>query len=126
MKQPFAIAMRTGNPFGLGGIWENWKDPTSGEWLRTFAIITIDANALRQNSQPGAVLVSARRQDGDRQSLRQRLLNDVVRFAMQWALNPHIRTFSCSASLLFAASRSLFAASRPTVCGCADRQVETA
>ena len=56
----------------------------------------------------------------------QRLLNDVVRFAMQWALNPHIRTFTCSASSLFAASRSLFAASRPTVCGCADRQVETA
>jgi hypothetical protein len=59
-------------------------------------------------------------------ALRQRLLNDVVHFAMQWALNPHIRTFSCRASLLFAASRSLFAASRPTVCGCADRQVETA
>ena len=70
MKQPFAIAMRTGYPFGLGGIWESWKDPTSGEWLRTFAIITIDANALRRNSQPGSVLVSARRQDGDRQSLR--------------------------------------------------------
>jgi putative SOS response-associated peptidase YedK len=25
-------------------VWENWKDPTSGEWLRTFAIITTDAN----------------------------------------------------------------------------------
>ena len=50
----------------------------------------------------------------------------ITRRAMQWALNPHIRTFSCSASLLFAALRSLFAASRPTVCGCADRQVETA
>ena len=20
-----------GCPFGLGGLWENWKDPTSGE-----------------------------------------------------------------------------------------------
>jgi putative SOS response-associated peptidase YedK len=24
----------------------NWKDPASGEWIRTFAIITTDANAL--------------------------------------------------------------------------------
>jgi putative SOS response-associated peptidase YedK len=42
-KQPYAIAMKDGRPFGLGGIWENWKDPTSGEWIRTFAIITTDA-----------------------------------------------------------------------------------
>ena len=32
--------------FGLAGIWENWKEPASGEWLRTFAIITTDANEL--------------------------------------------------------------------------------
>ena len=29
-KQPYAIAMRDGYPFGLGGVWENWKDPISG------------------------------------------------------------------------------------------------
>jgi putative SOS response-associated peptidase YedK len=45
-KQPYAIAMRDGYPFGIGGLWENWKDPTSGEWIRTFAIITTDANEL--------------------------------------------------------------------------------
>jgi putative SOS response-associated peptidase YedK len=45
-KQPFAIAMKDGKPFGIGGIWENWKEPASGEWLRTFAIITTDANDL--------------------------------------------------------------------------------
>jgi len=26
----------------VGGIWENWNDPTSGEWSRTFAVITTD------------------------------------------------------------------------------------
>jgi putative SOS response-associated peptidase YedK len=31
---------------GIGGLWENWKDPTSGEWIQTFAIITTDANEL--------------------------------------------------------------------------------
>jgi putative SOS response-associated peptidase YedK len=45
-KQPYAIAMNDGAPFGIAGIWENWKDPASGEWIRTFAIITTDANEL--------------------------------------------------------------------------------
>jgi putative SOS response-associated peptidase YedK len=45
-KQPYAIAMKNGSPFGIAGIWENWKDPKTGEWLRTFAIITTDANTL--------------------------------------------------------------------------------
>jgi putative SOS response-associated peptidase YedK len=45
-KQPHAIAMKDGSPFGLGGLWENWKEPVSGEWVRTFAIITTDANEL--------------------------------------------------------------------------------
>ncbi len=45
-KQPFAIAMRDGRPFGLGGVWENWKEPASGDWIRTFAVITTDANEL--------------------------------------------------------------------------------
>jgi len=45
-KQPYAIAMQDNSPFGIGGLWENWKDPTSGEWIRSFAIITTDANVL--------------------------------------------------------------------------------
>jgi putative SOS response-associated peptidase YedK len=32
--------------FGVAGIWENWDDPDTGEWLRTFATITVAANAL--------------------------------------------------------------------------------
>ena len=38
--------MKDGKPFGIGGLWENWKDPASGEWIRTFAVITTDANEL--------------------------------------------------------------------------------
>jgi putative SOS response-associated peptidase YedK len=45
-RQPFAIAMRDGSPFGIAGLWDNWKDPTSGDWHRTFAIITVPANEL--------------------------------------------------------------------------------
>jgi putative SOS response-associated peptidase YedK len=46
VKQPFCIAMRDGSPFGLAGLWENWKDPASGEWIRSFCIVTTRANAL--------------------------------------------------------------------------------
>src|SRR5215204_2547271 len=28
------------------GLWENWKDPATGEWVRTFCIITTAANDL--------------------------------------------------------------------------------
>jgi putative SOS response-associated peptidase YedK len=45
-KQPYAIAMKDGAPFGIAGIWGNWKEPASGEWIRTFAIITTNANGL--------------------------------------------------------------------------------
>ena len=45
-KQPYAIAMKNGAPFGLAGLWENWKDPASGDWVRTFTIITVPSNEL--------------------------------------------------------------------------------
>jgi putative SOS response-associated peptidase YedK len=45
-KQSYAIAMKDGSPLGIAGIWENWKEPASGEWIRTFAIITTDSNEL--------------------------------------------------------------------------------
>jgi len=45
-KQPYAIAMKDGSPFGIAGLWENWQEPESGGWIRTFAIITTDANDL--------------------------------------------------------------------------------
>jgi putative SOS response-associated peptidase YedK len=51
-KQPYAIAMRDGKPFGIGGLWENWKDPTSGEWIRTFtsrsAVAFLSIGTIRQ------------------------------------------------------------------------------
>ena len=35
-----------GSPFGLAGLWENWRNPNTGEWERTFAIITVPSNEL--------------------------------------------------------------------------------
>ena len=45
-KQPYAIAMKDGSPFGLAGLWENWRNPNTGAWERTFAIITVPSNEL--------------------------------------------------------------------------------
>jgi putative SOS response-associated peptidase YedK len=46
VKQPYAIAMKDRSPFGLAGLWENWKNPATGEWVRTFCIITTSTNEL--------------------------------------------------------------------------------
>ena len=35
---PFAIAMKEGPSFTFAGLWEAWKDPESGDWLRTCTI----------------------------------------------------------------------------------------
>jgi putative SOS response-associated peptidase YedK len=59
-KQPYAIAMKDGAPFAIAGIWENWKEPASGEWIRTFSIITTDANALVAEIHERMPLILAR------------------------------------------------------------------
>ena len=51
-KLPYAIAMKDGRPFTFAGLWENWRDPESGEWLRTCTIITGEPNALERKSIP--------------------------------------------------------------------------
>jgi putative SOS response-associated peptidase YedK len=45
-KQPYAIAMKSGEPFALAALWESWRQPESGEIIRTFCVITTDANEL--------------------------------------------------------------------------------
>jgi putative SOS response-associated peptidase YedK len=39
------IKRADGEPLALAAIWENWKNPDTGEWERTFATITVPANA---------------------------------------------------------------------------------
>jgi putative SOS response-associated peptidase YedK len=45
-KLPYWIGFKDRRPFGLAGVWENWQDPTSGERVESFAIITTAANSL--------------------------------------------------------------------------------
>jgi putative SOS response-associated peptidase YedK len=51
-KLPFAIAMKDDRPFTFAGLWENWKDPETGEWVRTCTIITGEPNELVAQIHP--------------------------------------------------------------------------
>jgi putative SOS response-associated peptidase YedK len=46
-KQPFAIAMKDGKPYGFAGLWDKWKDPAAGGTeLLSFTVITTDPNEV--------------------------------------------------------------------------------
>jgi putative SOS response-associated peptidase YedK len=45
-KQPYAIALRSREPFAFAGLWENWKDLKTDQWLLTFTIVTTQPNEL--------------------------------------------------------------------------------
>jgi putative SOS response-associated peptidase YedK len=34
-----------GEPLAIAAIWENWNNPETGQWERTFATLTVPANA---------------------------------------------------------------------------------
>ena len=44
-KQPYAIVLADRGLMVLTGLWENWRSP-AGEWVRSFAIVTTEPNAL--------------------------------------------------------------------------------
>lgn len=44
-RQPFAIAMKSGEPYAFAGLWERWQ-PKDGEALESFTILTTGANEL--------------------------------------------------------------------------------
>jgi putative SOS response-associated peptidase YedK len=45
-RQPYAVAMRSGEPFALAGIWEGWRHPETDRVVRTFCIVTTAANEM--------------------------------------------------------------------------------
>jgi putative SOS response-associated peptidase YedK len=44
-KQPFAIALKSGEPYAFAGLWERWQ-PKEGAALETFTILTTDPNQV--------------------------------------------------------------------------------
>lgn len=48
LEEPFLIRQKNGEPFFLGGIWDDWSNAATGEFLRSFAIVTTAATPLMQ------------------------------------------------------------------------------
>ena len=46
MKACADASFRARDLCALAGLWENWKNPNTGEWDRSFAIITVPSNEL--------------------------------------------------------------------------------
>jgi putative SOS response-associated peptidase YedK len=40
------ISRRDDALFAAAGIWDNWRNPETGQWERTFAIVTVEANEV--------------------------------------------------------------------------------
>jgi len=50
------IELACGDPFGIACLWDRWTDPTSGELLVSFSMLTVNADAhpvMRQFHKPG-------------------------------------------------------------------------
>ncbi|MFS8037001.1 SOS response-associated peptidase [Xanthobacter sp. AM11] len=45
-RQPFFIRAADGAPLAFAGVWDGWRDPATGHWLRTFTILTCAADSL--------------------------------------------------------------------------------
>jgi putative SOS response-associated peptidase YedK len=45
-RRPYAVALSSGEPFALAGIWESWRHPETAEAVRTFCIVTTAANEM--------------------------------------------------------------------------------
>ena len=45
-KQPYAIVMKDRSVFGFAGLWERWKDRTSGQTIQSCSIITTTPNEI--------------------------------------------------------------------------------
>jgi putative SOS response-associated peptidase YedK len=46
-KRPFAIGLKSGDPYAFAGLWESWR-PKDGDPLETFSILTIDPNEVME------------------------------------------------------------------------------
>src|SRR5690606_32352459 len=45
-KYPHFISLKDNSLFSFGGIYDLWKDPTTGREIGTYSIVTTDANPL--------------------------------------------------------------------------------
>ncbi len=48
VKVPHFISLKSGEPFGLAGLWETWNNKETGESMQSTTLITTEANDFMQ------------------------------------------------------------------------------
>ena len=43
---PYLIKRKDGEPMALAALWSDWQDPSNGEWIQSFTIVTTDGNPM--------------------------------------------------------------------------------
>ncbi|MCT7376949.1 SOS response-associated peptidase [Chelativorans salis] len=56
---PYAVAMKTDEPFYIAAIWEEWKHRQTDAVIRTFAVVTYEANELMATIHPRMPVIIA-------------------------------------------------------------------
>lgn len=51
-KQPYYVALSSGEPFAFAGLWERWRNPSDQSVIESCTILTTDANARLQEIYP--------------------------------------------------------------------------
>jgi putative SOS response-associated peptidase YedK len=46
LKQPFLIHAADDRPLAFAGVWAPWKDPATGDWVLSAAVVTTRANGV--------------------------------------------------------------------------------
>jgi len=64
-KQAYAVAMKDDSPFALAAIWESWRDPETGEVIKSFAVVTCEPNVMMARIHDRMPVI-LRREDYDR------------------------------------------------------------
>ncbi len=47
-KFPYYIRLKSQEPFAMAGLWDTWKNPVTGELVKSYTIITTEANIVMQ------------------------------------------------------------------------------
>ncbi len=90
--------MKDDRPFTFAGLWANWKDPESGEWIRTCTIITGEPNELVAQIHPRMPVIIpeqhhaawlAETEDGDLKELLVPYPADQMRM---WEISPRVNS----------------------------------
>lgn len=67
-KEKYRIITSDNEPFALAGLYSHWKDPSSGNEIKTYTIVTTDANPLMVEIHNTKKRMPVVLQKGDEQS----------------------------------------------------------